>query len=340
MDLSAPTQPPKKRARTTGNGLGYKTIHRPDGKIALMVRSSTNKSMILDMSEPAPDEECSITLERISEYRLQFMPLGGCPVKDKPLLTKATLECGHGFNAMALLYHFAQNSMTCPCCRAGHEGVQMNEPSIPGHIRRQFLRQLDKVRAEDRREQIEADSAIAAQIIHHEVNQGVDGRGFELFLRVNRIVLILYAYETVDSLTPILIQELPLSSSRGLEDLMTFVSSGFCLRQLALNLRSLPMRAGAFEAVVATRNLFDGVMELHRSARFESGTADPVMVQRMEGAGMRVETLLGQGGQAQEISKFTWTVPRATFANMLVWNLTGFTARETMSVSDPPVLEL
>lgn len=320
--------PPRKRAKrvpalTTGPVLQP----QPDGSVRMLVRSwPAGLELTMDLTEPGPDEECSITLERIADYSLDFVT--GCVVKAKPQLTKATLPCGHGFSAMALLYHFAQNSMTCPCCRSGHTGAKMSEPSIPAHVRRPFLRQLDKLRMEERREQVEADALTAAHLLEREVNNssasGQEGRGFELFLRVNRVVLILYAYESVDSLAPLLVQELPLSSSPTQEETqLTFASSGFYLRQLAVNLQFLPQRAGAFEAVVATRNLFDGVMELHRSMRFQPGVmgeGGPVAgTTQIEGVQMRVEMLAG--ARAGEISKIAWTIPKATLAHLLVWSL-------------------
>ena len=326
--------PPRKRAKRLPAAMSGPVLQpQADGSAKLLVRSMGGQSLSLDLTEPGPDEECSITLEKIGEYRLAFVPAtgGGGAVKDKPQLTKATLPCGHGFNAMALLYHFAQNSMTCPCCRTGHTGVRMAEPSIPAHVRRHFLRQLDKVRLEERQEQVQSDALAAAHLLEREVNNnsndasssGQDGRGFELFLRVNRVVLILYAYESVDSLAPLSVQELPLSSSPTQETLLTFASSGFYLRQLAVNLQFLPQRATTFEAVVATRNLFDGAMELHRSMRFQPGVmgeggAVPGATQ-VEGVEMRVEMLAGT--RAGEISKFTWAIPKATLAHLLVWSL-------------------
>ena len=315
-------EPPRKRAKRTPVVPALQQMD--DGTYKLTVRSwPLGLCLMLDLSEPAPDEECNITLERIAEYRLAFVPNGACVVKDKPQLTKASLQCGHGFSAMALLYHFAQNSMTCPCCRAGHAGAKMSEPSIPVHVRRHFLRQLDRMRQEERREQVEADSIAAAAMLESEVNQG---QGFELFLRVNRVVLILYAYESVDSLAPISVQELPLSSSPTTQEgQLVFASSGFYLRQLAVNLQFLPLRATTFEVVVATRNLFDGVTELHRSMRFQpslmgEGGSVPGTTQ-VEGVEMRVEMLAGT--RAGEISKFVWSIPRASFANLLVWSMGG-----------------
>jgi hypothetical protein len=295
-------------------------LHLEDGRVRLQVRSAAGLCLSLILTEPAVDEECSITLERMAEYRLEFVPEGVPVVKDRPLLTKATLECGHCFSAMALLYHLAQNSMTCPCCRAGHAGVKVAEPSLPVHVRRYFLRQLDRMRLEERQEQIEADSMTAAHMLESEVTQGVDGRGFELFLRVNRVVLILYAYENADSLAPLSVQELPLSSSPTQETQLLFTSCGFYQRQMAANLRNLPV--GAFEAVVATRNLFDGLIELHRSTRFQpKDMGEGGVVGALNGAEMRVEMLAGT--RAGEIGKFVWSIPKATFGSLLVWSMGG-----------------
>ena len=71
------------------------------------------------ISVPDTDEECCITLDRLSEYQLEFMQGAHSFVQNRPNLAKASLPCGHSFSALALLYHFANNTMACPCCRAG-----------------------------------------------------------------------------------------------------------------------------------------------------------------------------------------------------------------------------
>ena len=87
-------------------------------KVNLISVMGSKQGPTIILTAPRQDDEhCSITLEPIGEppASLQFIPLSR-----NPLLTCAEMEvCGHRFNAMALIAHFAKNSMTCPMCRAG-----------------------------------------------------------------------------------------------------------------------------------------------------------------------------------------------------------------------------
>ena len=87
-------------------------------KVKLLSVMGAKEGPTIILTVPRQDDEhCSITLEPIGEppLALQFPPLSS-----NPLLTCAEMEeCGHRFNAMALIAHFARNSMTCPMCRAG-----------------------------------------------------------------------------------------------------------------------------------------------------------------------------------------------------------------------------
>lgn len=328
---------------------------------SLLVRShgSTQKalSLKLALSEPEQGEECSISLENIAEYRLPFMPdeTKECKppgiLEHQPHLTKATLACGHGFNGMALLYHFAKNSMTCPCCRAGHAGVVMGEKSIPHHVRNAFLTHLAKVRAEDSREQLLTDSLEAARILEQEVVR------FEAVLPVTRVVLILYAYESLDSTNPVLSLELPLTSSLTLNTL-AFVSSGYCLRQLGINLRFMPMPVTAYELAVGVRNLMEGDIMLFKTVRFvptsvrenrmsvtsainpvyprasnaaesaDSSTASPGTSEVQVATGMSVE--VDTASEGREFTRFEWRVERHDFAQLLVHAFSGLLETESL----------
>jgi hypothetical protein len=210
------SRPPKRICSVHEDGdAGATTLYKTDTRTyTLVVRSlgwaGKAKILALDLSEPEQDEECSISLEKIREYRLPFMPDDpenkqgtASPLASQPHLTKASLPCGHGFNAMALLYHFAKNSMTCPFCRAGHEGVLMGELSIPEHARQHFAMQLEKARAEDRRERLASDTQAAARLLEQEITARQQ-LGIEMFLPLARVMLIVNAYESFPSSMPVL----------------------------------------------------------------------------------------------------------------------------------------
>lgn len=292
------------------------------GGYTLVVRSlgtmSKALSLPLRLSEPEPDEECGIVLEHIADYRLSFLPpdeAGKSPMESQPKLTKASLPCGHGFNAMALLYHFAKNAMTCPCCRAGHAGVTMGQQSIPAHVRQAFMAQLEKGREEDSREQQWNDTLLAAAILEQEVS-------FEVNMPLTHVILILHAYQSLDSTDSILALELPLTSSLN-QDTLAFVSSGYCLRQLALNIRFLPIDVCAFELVLVVRNMLDADMPLFRTRRFESPPDSRLSVgARLDAGSTRVANSMVVDVQTTSLrnvfSSIEWSVSRQNFSQMLL----------------------
>ena len=221
------------------------------------------KSMTLKMSEPSPGEECSIGMEPIADYKLSFMPPDekGFVMQSLPQLTKASLPCGHGFNAIALLYHFAKNSMTCPYCRSGHPNEQMSLQSVPAHIRGYFSAHLEGTLANENRERIAADAVAAARLLEQEVRNIAS-------LPLTRVVLLLHVFENLENSTdPCLTLELPLTSSLTLGTL-AFASSGFSLAQLNLNLLRFPVRPQAFELSVGIQDMYHGSILLFKTVRF------------------------------------------------------------------------
>lgn len=314
----------KKRARK----VGAPTQDAETGLYNLLVRASQrNKSMLLGLSEPGPDEECSITLEPIGEYSLPFLPDGvRSVIPTQPALAKASLPCGHGFSALALLYHFAKNSMTCPICRAGHAKAVMTEQSVPVHLRKHFSKHLASLRLEESHEQVAADALAAAHVLEQEVSR----RHNAGFVPMTRIVLILYVFDTMDAYSsppgsslvePILALELPLTSSLNLGTL-AFESSGYSLAQLNLNLLRLPVRPRGFELGVGIQSLFHGNMLLFRTVRFPAtGALHRVVFARdalpTDPHAVEVLTMAG----VEDLNVFyslRWMVTAGAFSNMIL----------------------
>jgi len=322
MGQEITTNPPPVRQRKRQRK-PVAVVPLPDpGPSRLIVRSMgpvlESKSLCLTLTEPEKNEECAITMDPIADYRLPFYLPEPCTLLlSRPKLTKATLPCGHGFSALALVYHFAKNSMTCPCCRAGHERVQMGEQSIPPHLRRAFSEHLERVKADETREQIASDAIAATRALEQEV--WTMGAGS---LPVTRVVLTLHAYSIADDgSTSSWAQELPLTSSLSPGGL-AFVSYGYYLRQVNLNLRLLPIRPTAFEIEVGLQNILHGPWPLFRTARFLA-----------EGPGRRIVFASGRGpaeGMAVEVetgasvdgcpllTRLCWGVPVDSFSNMLL----------------------
>ena len=297
------------------------------GQYSLSVRAAQrSKTLLLQLSEPAPDEECSITLESIPDYRLPFLQDGPNSVLEtQPNLTKASLPCGHGFNALALLYHFAKNSMTCPICRAGHAKAVMTEQSIPVHVRKHFSRHLASLRAEESHEQIAADALAAARMLEQEVSR----RNNSGFMPMTRIVLILYAFDTLDVYSgdglslvePTLALELPLTSSLDMGTL-AFESFGYSLAQLNLNLLRLPTRPRGFEVGIGIQSLFHGNLLLFRTVRFPAtGALHRVVFARdaQPTDPLAVEILTMPGVEDFNVFyRLRWVVALPAFSNMVL----------------------
>lgn len=296
---------------------GVVTLDEETQEYTMVLRATQRgKSLVLILSEPEEGEECTIALEPISEYALPFTTeKPHCVSEDYPRLTKASLPCRHGFSALALLYHFAKNSMTCPCCRAGHAKARLAEHSIPRHLRQAFVRHLLQAQHEETREQIAADAALAASVMEIEVRQR------RHLLSSTRVVFLLMAYESMDnSSEPILALELPLSSSLTGATLV-FASFGYFLHQLNLNLRFLPIRPAAFEIAVGVHGVLGGPAPLFRTVRFPmEGPGRRLVFSNSVSPGqhaVHIETSIGPEGQPAFASMY-WAVSLAHFTQALI----------------------
>ena len=76
------------------------------------------KFLTVSLCIPEPDEECPLTLDKITDSKLEFLP-DTTFLKDNPLHTKMRLPCGHSFHAMALIYCWCKTNMLCPPPLAG-----------------------------------------------------------------------------------------------------------------------------------------------------------------------------------------------------------------------------
>jgi hypothetical protein len=222
-------------------------------------------SLRLAISVPEEGEECCIGMEPIADYRMEWLPstVAPCLIEREPLMTKATIvECGHGFNALALLCHFAMNEMTCPCCRRGHSRKRMSLQSVPPHIRGLLEQQLAKAKREEQAEQLASDAQFVQGLLEREVPPP------SMFLRFVQASLILYAYAGADSMAPLLAQEIRLESSL-LERVLRLSSCTYSVREICRNMRMLSTPLTNFELVAAIRQTNGEMVELARSQRFE-----------------------------------------------------------------------
>jgi hypothetical protein len=109
----------------------------------------SSKWLVVELSEPSPDEECPITQEPMSSCDLEFLP-GVTFREEDPTYRRMGLKCGHAFSAMALTYHFFKNGMLCPLCRDGNEET-LAPICVPAHFRKAMQKRLATERAKVRR---------------------------------------------------------------------------------------------------------------------------------------------------------------------------------------------
>lgn len=246
-------------------------------------RVDPEKRLMLELSVPEDEDECCIGMEPIAEYKLEWLPptVPQCVLAEAPALTKATIVgCGHGFNALALLYHFLKNEMTCPCCRHGHARARMSWYQLPPHLRLAMRERLERTRGEERRTQADADAAEVQRLMLAEVQAlmgdlaEVNATSAVAFARMNRQTLILYAYVGEDSVSPLMVQEIALETSISSDGTLRLSSYPHSMRELGRNLRLLPTRTTRFELAVASRPRGGGVVVLYRSRRFAPGARE------------------------------------------------------------------
>lgn len=129
----------------------------------LIVHLGEGAAMPVEISVPTDSEECPLTMTLIKDDELPFAP-GLSFSKTYTTLKKITLPCSHSFGVMSLMYHFAQNQMRCPLCRAGH-AHRMDTRSIPVHLRRHIMQRIREVDREQMREELRVDEEFARSLV-------------------------------------------------------------------------------------------------------------------------------------------------------------------------------
>ena len=145
---------------------------------------------ILLLPTTLTDEPCSITHEAIGSPTYTVPYYGntkkrkkqqGCPpvLSKYPHLQCAKIaECGHSFDARALMVHFLRNSMTCPLCRAGDASIVMSAAAT--FPREEWLLSIEK------QIKVQNQPEISRVIIHDSV------------LRSSTVLVSLFLYDTLE----------------------------------------------------------------------------------------------------------------------------------------------
>ncbi len=239
----------------------------------------SKKRLTLTLSVPAEGEECGIGMDPIATYRLDWFPasIPHCVVEEAPNLTKATIvSCGHSFNAVALLYHFVKNEMTCPFCRGGHKGARMYWHLLPTHLRVPIRERIELMRTQERRTQEGEDMRALMAMTDSDVN---NAPSFSVMMRVHNPMLLVFMYLGPDNAAPFMAKEVRLETSVSTDGTVRFLAEQYIIRELSRNIRIAPISGDIhFETVVGYRSRFGGVTSLLRSQRFRAGTGEPFLV--------------------------------------------------------------
>jgi len=125
--------------------------------LSLPIRRS---KLPVKLSNPAADAECPILQEPIADAVLEPFPRPY--LSDRPTHTAMTLQCGHTFHAMALVYHWARNrSVLCPVCRAGPPQQQLVVGKLPKEWRYSMAARVRREQRQDRAEEEQRNHQIA-----------------------------------------------------------------------------------------------------------------------------------------------------------------------------------
>jgi hypothetical protein len=105
------------------------------------------------------EDVCPILQEPFQEVELDVLP-GKSFVRNRPNLCVATLECGHQFSILGIMYQFAIVNMRCPLCRDG-TSARAHIQHIPYAFRKCMGTKRKLVDNLERVEREEADAHIA-----------------------------------------------------------------------------------------------------------------------------------------------------------------------------------
>jgi len=106
------------------------------------------------LHEPSTrDDECPILQDCIASAQFEQFPYPF--MSAHPTFTAMTLQCGHTFHAMALVYHWARNrNVLCPVCRAGPKnGQSLAISRLPREWKYSMATRTRRERKQDRDEE-------------------------------------------------------------------------------------------------------------------------------------------------------------------------------------------
>jgi hypothetical protein len=121
-------------------------------------------SLDVRLHEPASaEDECPILQDVIASATLDIFPYPF--LSQHPKFSAMTLQCGHTFHAMALIYHWARSgNVLCPVCRAGPgKGQCLAMNRLPKEWKYSLASRIRRERKQDREEEETHNRQLAMQ---------------------------------------------------------------------------------------------------------------------------------------------------------------------------------
>jgi hypothetical protein len=116
----------------------------------------------LDAADAGDTDTCPIWQERFKDVELEIAK--GKPfLKKQPEICVATLQCGHRFSALGIMYHFVLLDMRCPLCRDGVK-KRARVSSIPCAFRECMKFKLKSIREDEKMERDSLDAQAVLQM--------------------------------------------------------------------------------------------------------------------------------------------------------------------------------
>jgi len=154
---AAPAEPAAPAQKKPGKSKRFRPFGPPFHEV---LYGQNGRKIRLKLDEPDGDEECPLTLAPIKDDGLEFLSPSARWFPAFPDVKKATLNCGHSFGALNILYHFARRNMTCPCCRGGFDS-RLTLGCIPTNFRMTLSAKVQSELSADASEQVREDSQMA-----------------------------------------------------------------------------------------------------------------------------------------------------------------------------------
>lgn len=102
-----------------------------------------------DVFQATNDDVCPISQDAINDSCLHSFETINL-IENKTHLKGIKLSCGHKFNGIFLIYHWARNkNVLCPVCRGGVEGAYLNLKKFPKQFNACFLSKIRQERRKD-----------------------------------------------------------------------------------------------------------------------------------------------------------------------------------------------